>query len=198
MKLEEIIRKLNEINKELNNEDINSLVERLTIDLKESIALKKTPKVKLNAIKRVLNNKKVGRPILKKYDIQNGKMVFTDSYEAFRITDLEDNPFDKVTDKDGVYPNLDNVFPKNYDSDNTITFDYKEVKAFVKTHKEEKEGIKLNDNYMINPKFIINTLEIMPDDTIYYKLYNVGDRCIIYGLSMSTGDDCLLLPMKVF
>lgn len=195
MKNEKLIIELTNINQDYNDLRITEIITRLEKDLKESIALKSTPKTKINAIKRVLNAKtNEYRPALKHYDIQDNKMVFTDSYQAYRIDNLENNPFEKTNPEKETYPNLGNCIPKQYDENKTITFDYAEAKALSKTFKELKKGIVISDSYMLDPHFVVNALEIMPSDTIYYL---VDDR-IVYGLSEATGDDCLLLPCKIY
>ena len=50
------------------------------------------------------------------------------------------------------------------------------------------------ENVILNELDFVIESEIMPNDTIYYLI----DDKIIYGVSESTGDDCLLLPIKTF
>ncbi len=192
MKTEKIIKELKDI-KEFNDVTrIDNLIEELENDLQLKCCLKTTKRTKINAIKRILSAKTLlSRPKLMKYDIQNEKTVFTDSYQAYRIDNLENNPFERATENDN-YPKLDNCFPKNYSTDNEIKLNYNEIKANKKIDKDYLYII--NDRYKMNPNFIINAIEIMPDDTRYFLQTNG----VVYGVSDRTGDDCILLPIRVY
>ena len=96
---------------------LHNLKEELFTDVKKEACKKAGTKTsKINAIKRVLKVSEKVRPLLTKYIVEDGKMVFTDSYQAFMIDDLENNPFPKVGENDGVYPNVKNCFPEFDDS----------------------------------------------------------------------------------
>ena len=179
------------------------LKNELLEDIKKEECKKSGTKAsKLNAIKRVLKVQERLRPTLAKYDIQDNKMVFTDSYQAFRINDLESNPFEKVTDKDGVYPNLGNVFPKIDDNFQEITLDEPTIRATKKITKDNKND-RLKNAYKLenietkivfDTYLLVNMLDIMPKDTKYY----FGKGTMIYGISESTGEDCVTLGMRTY
>lgn len=167
---------------------------------KEACKKSGTKTSKLNAIKRVLKVQEKLRPNLSKYDIQDGKMVFTDSYQAFRINDLESNPFTKITDKDGVYPNLKNCFPEFDDSFVNVELDIATIRALKKTTKDSKHD-RFEKSYKLDgidtkitfdTYLLVNMLDIMPSDTKYY----FARGTMIYGISESTGDTCITLGMR--
>ena len=169
---------------------------------KEACKRAGTKTSKLNAIKRVLKVQEDLRPVLSKYDIQDGKMVFTDSYQAFMIDDLESNPFEKVTDRDGVYPKSKNWFPEFDDSFIEVTLDSAEIRALKKTvnnnRTERREKTYKLPNVETKVTFdsylLVNMLDIMPADTKYYYAKNT----MIYGISESTGDKCLTLGIRTY
>jgi hypothetical protein len=169
---------------------------------KEACKRAGTKTSKLNAIKRVLKVQEDLRPVLSKYDIQDGKMVFTDSYQAFMIDDLESNPFEKVTDRDGVYPKSEHWFPEFDDSFIEVTLDSAEIRALKKTvnnnRTERREKTYKLPNVETKVTFdsylLVNMLDIMPADTKYYYAKNT----MIYGISESTGDKCLTLGIRTY
>lgn len=170
-------------------------------DIKKEACKKAGTKTsKLNAIKRVLKVQEKLRPLLSKYIIEDGKMVFTDSYQAFVIDDLESNPFPKVGDNDGVYPNVKNCFPEFDDSFIDITLDEATIRAMKKTTKDSKhdrfeKSYKLENvdtKVTFDTYLLVNMLDIMPKDTKYY----FARGTMVYGISESTGDKCITLGMR--
>lgn len=180
------------------------LKNELLEDVKKEACKKSGTKAsKLNAIKRVLKaSERTSRPILTKYDIQDGKMVFTDSYQAFRINDLESNPFEKVKDSDGVYPSSKNWFPELTEDDPEVTLDKATIRAIKKTIKNstadrrqktyQLEGV--DSKVVFDYYLLVNMLDIMPEDTKYYFARGV----MILGISESTGDTCLTLGIRTY
>lgn len=172
-------------------------------DIKKEACKKAGTKTsKINAIKRVLKVQEDLRPVLSKYDIQDGKMVFTDSYQAFKINDLEENPFEKVTDRDGVYPSSEHWFPTFDDSFVEVTLDSAEIRALKKTVKNNRTDrrentYKLKDveaKVTFDSYLLVNMLDIMPEDTKYY----FAKDTMIYGISESTGDTCITLGIRTY
>ena len=177
------------------------LKNELLEDVKKDACRKAGTKTsKLNAIKRVLKVQEKLRPLLTKYIIEDGKMVFTDSYQAFMIDDLENNPFPKVGENDGVYPNVKNCFPEFDDSFVDITLDEATIRAMKKTTKNTrtdrgKNTYKLENvdtKITFDTYLLVNMLDIMPKDTKYY----FAKGTMIYGISESTGDKCITLGMR--
>ena len=167
---------------------------------KEACKRAGTKTSKLNAIKRVLKVQEDLRPLLTKYIIEDGKMVFTDSYQAFVIDDLESNPFQKVGENDGVYPNVKNCFPQFDDSFVDITLDEATIRAMKKTTKNNKTDRRENAYKLENVDtkitfdtyLLVNMLDIMPKDTKYY----FAKGTMVYGISESTGDKCITLGIR--
>lgn len=167
---------------------------------KEACKRAGTKTSKLNAIKRVLKVQEDLRPLLSKYIIEDGKMVFTDSYQAFMIDDLENNPFPKVGENDGVYPNVKNCFPEFDDSFVDITLDEATIRAMKKTTKNNRTDRRENAYKLENVDtkitfdtyLLVNMLDIMPKDTKYY----FAKGTMIYGISESTGDKCITLGIR--
>ena len=177
------------------------LKNELLEDIKKEACKKAGTKTsKLNAIKRVLKVQEKLRPLLTKYIIEDGKMVFTDSYQAFMIDDLENNPFPKVGENDGVYPNVKNCFPQFDDSFVDITLDASTIRAMKKTTKnnitDRRENAYKLENVDTKITFdtylLVNMLDIMPKDTKYY----FAKGTMIYGISESTGDKCITLGIR--
>lgn len=177
------------------------LKNELLEDVKKDACRKAGTKTsKLNAIKRVLKVQEDLRPLLTKYIVEDGKMVFTDSYQAFMIDDLENNPFPKVGENDGVYPNVKNCFPEFDDSFVDITLDEATIRAMKKTTKNTrtdrgKNTYKLENvdtKITFDTYLLVNMLDIMPKDTKYY----FAKGTMIYGISESTGDKCITLGMR--
>ena len=177
------------------------LKNELLEDIKKEACKKAGTKTsKLNAIKRVLKVQEKLRPLLSKYIVEDGKMVFTDSYQAFVIDDLESNPFEKVGDNDGVYPNVKNCFPEFDDSFVDITLDEATIRAMKKTTKDSKADRRENTYKLENidtkvtfdTYLLVNMLDIMPKDTKYY----FAKGTMIYGISESTGDKCITLGIR--
>lgn len=167
---------------------------------KEACKRAGTKTSKLNAIKRVLKVQEDLRPLLSKYIIEDGKMVFTDSYQAFMIDDLENNPFPKVGENDGVYPNVKNCFPEFDDSFVDITLDEATIRAMKKTTKNNRTDRRKNTYKLENVDtkitfdtyLLVNMLDIMPKDTKYY----FAKGTMVYGISESTGDKCITLGIR--
>lgn len=167
---------------------------------KEACKRAGTKTSKLNAIKRVLKVQEDLRPLLSKYIIEDGKMVFTDSYQAFMIDDLESNPFPKVGENDGVYPNVKNCFPEFDDSFIDVTLDEATIRAMKKTTKNNRTDRRENAYKLENVDtkitfdtyLLVNMLDIMPKDTKYY----FAKGTMIYGISESTGDKCITLGIR--
>lgn len=177
------------------------LKNELLEDVKKEACRKAGTKTsKMNAIKRVLKVSEKVRPLLTKYIVEDGKMVFTDSYQAFMIDDLENNPFPKVGENDGVYPNVKNCFPEFDDSFVDITLDEATIRAMKKTTKDNKHDrheksykIELIDTKItFDTYLLVNMLDIMPKDTKYY----FAKGTMIYGISESTGDKCITLGIR--
>lgn len=177
------------------------LKNELLEDIKKEACKKAGTKTsKLNAIKRVLKVQEKLRPLLTKYIIEDGKMVFTDSYQAFMIDDLESNPFPKVGENDGVYPNVKNCFPQFDDSFVDITLDEATIRAMKKTTKDNKADRRENAYKLENVDtkitfdtyLLVNMLDIMPKDTKYY----FAKGTMVYGISESTGDKCITLGIR--
>lgn len=177
------------------------LKNELLEDIKKEACKKAGTKTsKLNAIKRVLKVQEKLRPLLSKYIIEDGKMVFTDSYQAFVIDDLENNPFPKVGENDGVYPNVKNCFPQFDDSFVDITLDEATIRAMKKTTKDSKADRRENAYKLENVDtkitfdtyLLVNMLDIMPKDTKYY----FAKGTMVYGVSESTGDKCITLGIR--
>lgn len=167
---------------------------------KEACKRAGTKTSKLNAIKRVLKVQEDLRPLLSKYIIEDGKMVFTDSYQAFMIDDLENNPFPKVGENDGVYPNVKNCFPEFDDSFIDVTLDEATIRAMKKTTKNNRTDRRKNTYKLENVDtkitfdtyLLVNMLDIMPKDTKYY----FAKGTMVYGISESTGDKCITLGIR--
>lgn len=177
------------------------LKNELLEDIKKEACKKAGTKTsKLNAIKRVLKVQEKLRPLLSKYIIEDGKMVFTDSYQAFMIDDLENNPFEKVGENDGVYPNVKNCFPEFDDSFVDITLDEATIRAMKKTTKNNRTDRRENTYKLENVDtkitfdtyLLVNMLDIMPKDTKYY----FAKGTMVYGISESTGDRCITLGIR--
>ena len=180
---------------------LHNLKEELFTDVKKEACKKAGTKTsKINAIKRVLKVSEKVRPLLTKYIVEDGKMVFTDSYQAFMIDDLENNPFEKVGENDGVYPNVKNCFPEFDDSFVDITLDEATIRAMKKTTKDSKADRRENAYKLENVDtkitfdtyLLVNMLDIMPKDTKYY----FAKGTMIYGISESTGDKCITLGIR--
>ena len=189
-----------ELEKILNNPDdyeglqlMNKLIETLKNDIKMESAKKTTKTSKITAIKKVLNHSACKhRPILQKYDIQNGKMVFTNSYVAFRINEIENNPFSRVTDEDGIYPTLNFAFNNfNIDDCEVVNIDYSLVKMNYKT---KAKNMYINKN-LFDTSYLLSALDIMPENTKYYLN---SKNCIIYGINEDTEEDCIILGIRSY
>lgn len=189
-----------ELEKILNNPDdyeglqlMNKLIETLKNDIKMESAKKTTKTSKITAIKKVLNHSACKyRPVLQKYDIQNGKMVFTNSYVAFRINEIENNPFSRVTDEDGLYPTLNFAFNNfNIDDCELVKIDYSLVKMNYKT---KAKNMYINKN-LFDTSYLLSALDIMPENTKYYLN---SKNCIIYGINEDTEEDCIILGIRSY
>ena len=191
LKLEYIINQLERIKD--NNDDDQAMKEynQLIDDLKHDLLIKnckKTTKTsKLTAIKAVLNNKRNVREILRKIKIEDDKMIFTDSYQAYIINKIDNIPFDIV--KDEVYPDLRKFFERQLD--NEITLDYNQIKTDVKL---KKELMQYNDKINFNNKMLLNMMDILPDKSKYY----LCDDVMIIGVSPSGDEKGLVLGVKVY
>ena len=168
-------------------------------DMKLENCKKSTKASKLNAIKRVLENKSQIREILHTYIIENGKMMFTDSYVAFAIDDLEDNPFKKF-DGNGTYPDLKNVgLNDDVNGLEEVSLDLADIRTFAKihrkNHKTETYHVNGVDNVNFDCLYLLNVVDIMPSDTKYY-LFNNGN--LLKGYSESTKDICIICGVRKF
>lgn len=192
MKLETIINELETI-KNMGDDLIaleryNKLIEDLKKELLLKNCKKTTKTTKITAIKNVLNNKRQYRDILKKIKIEDNKMMFTDSYSAYIINKIDNIPFETVKDEE-IYPDLKNFF--NKELDNKIELDYNTIKTNIKL---KQEYYKINEDIMFDNKYLLNMLNIMPDNTIYY-LY---DNKMIFGVSPDEEEKALVLGVKVY
>lgn len=194
MKLETIINKLEYIKDMSESEEALLLYEELIEDLKKELLLKnckKTTKTtKITAIKNVLNNKRQYRETLKKIKIEDNKMMFTDSYTAYIINKIDNIPFDIVGDKEN-YPDLKMFFKFNDDLKEKIELNYNTIKTNIKL---KQEFYNINDKIAFDNKYLLNMLDIMPEDTNYY-LY---DNKMILGITPDEEEKALVLGVKVY
>ena len=156
-----------------------------------------TKAAKLNAIKSIINNKNNNhRPVLQTYLLKDGKMMFTDSYVAFSINSLEDNPFKKFDDSMGTYPDLERFLNHNVSNDPEITIDINDLKLYAKTHKKNHkeepykvEGLTDDSIAGFDSKYLLNAFDILGDNIKWYynnrALIGINDndeKCIICGI----------------
>ena len=192
LKLEYIINQL-EIIKDNPDDDqalkeYNQLIDDLKHDLLVKNCKKTTKATKLAAIKAVLNNKRNVREILRKIKIDDDKMMFTDSYQAYIINKIDSIPFDIVKDEE-TYPDLKKFFDRQLDEE--IQLDYNKIKTDVKL---KKELMCYNDKINFNNKMLLNMMEILPEGSKYY----VYDNTMIIGISPDEEEKGLVLGVKVY
>lgn len=190
LKLEYIINKLEMIKDNPDDDqglkEYNQLIDDLKHDLLVKNCKKTTKASKLSAIKAVLNNKRNAREILRKIKIDDDKMIFTDSYQAYIINKIENIPFDIV--KDEVYPDLKKFFDRQLEEE--IQLDYNKIKSDVKL---KKELMYYNDKINFNNKMLLNMMDILPEGSRYY----VYDNTMIIGISPDGEEKGLVLGVKV-
>lgn len=194
MKLETIINELETI-KDMGDDVIaleryNKLIEDLKKDLLLKNCKKTTKTTKISAIKKVLNNKRQCRETLKKIKIDGNKMMFTDSYSVYIINKIDNIPFDIVGDKES-YPDLKMFFKFNEDQKEEIELNYNTIKSNIKL---KQEFYNINDKIAFDNKYLLNMLDIMPEDTKYY-LY---DNKMILGITPDEEEKALVLGVKVY
>lgn len=194
MKLESIINELESI-KNIGDDLIaleryNKLIEDLKKDLLLKNCKKTTKTSKITAIKKVLNNKRQYRDILKKIKLEDNKMIFTDSYNAYIINKIDNIPFDIVGDEE-TYPDLKMFFRFNDDLKEKIELNYNTIKSNIKL---KQEYYKINDKIAFDNKYLLNMMDIMPEDTKYY-LY---DNKMIIGITPDEEEKGLVLGVKVY
>ena len=192
LKLEYIINQL-EIIKDNPDDDqalkeYNQLIDDLKHDLLVKNCKKTTKASKLSAIKAVLNNKRNAREILRKIKIDDDKMIFTDSYQAYIINKIDNVPFDIVKDEES-YPDLKKFFNRQLDEE--VQLDYNKIKTDVKL---KKELMYYNDKINFNNKMLLNMMDILPEGSKYY----VYDNTMIIGISPDEEEKGLVLGVKVY
>lgn len=220
MKKEEILKQLNEYLESSDIVKLLSLKEKLTQDVKETnFVTKPSQRKKLNAIKRVLNNKQLDcRPLLKAFCRYENGVAFTDSYHLFKLND-EYLPFNVAMTKNdsesdikeyaqkhgiditsGVYPNLDNIIPS--DKVDEIEIDINEMLAFIKT--TPKDGNKILYNFKseecgemcLDATYIKNAIDILGlDKNFKIELYGNYRPVIIRN---DNEEFCLICPIKTY
>lgn len=192
LKLEYIINKMELIKDNPDDDQALKEYNQLIDDLKHDLIVKNCKKItkssKLSAIKAVLNNKRNAREILRKIKIDDDKMIFTDSYQAYIINKIDNIPFDIVKDEE-TYPDLKKFFDREIKEE--IQLDYNKIKADVKL---KKELMYYNDKIIFNNKMLLNMMDILPDGSKYY-LY---DNSMIIGISPDEEERGLVLGVKVY
>lgn len=192
LKLEYIINKLERIKDNPDDDQALKEYDQLIDDLKHDLLVKnckKTTKAsKLSAIKAVLNNKRNVREILRKIKIDDDKMIFTDSYQAYIINKIDNVPFDIVKDEES-YPDLKKFFDRQLEEE--IKLDYNKIKTDVKL---KKELLYYNDKINFNNKMLLNMMDILPEGSKYY----VYDNTMIIGISPDGEEKGLVLGVKVY
>lgn len=224
MKLENIIENLKELKREFFTKEeyspvlLDDLIKKLEQDYKDSLTIKKpSDKVRLSAIKKVINNNS-GRTVLHGYSLLDNKIVFTDSYQLYVVNDKwlpfpvtcgydNEKEVKELAEKynldiiNGVYPNVKNVIPDESKKEFNFKVNLKEVTSAYKTTKQEngkrvynltvddKTSVCLDLNYLNN---LIKIMRISDDFELeYYGEY----RPLIYRNNEEIG---LILPIKVY
>jgi hypothetical protein len=217
----EIIKRLKEYNKDVKHLYIDELINELYTDVQKETYIKGTgDRGKLNAIKRVISNKKNDyRPTLQTFSLLDNHVVFTDSYQAYYLNDSylpnfkiaynDSNKEDvkRVAEQNdieifdcGVYPTIDWIF--NRCKDTSLDYKYinintKDLLLEIKTAPEDL--ITFNDGddnkITISTKLLKNAIDIL-------KLK--GDITIKYTSEIepsyieNNGEIACLLPVKTY
>ena len=211
----EILKIIKEV---LNKEDLLSLLklkEQLEEEVrKENYITTPTDKKKIAAIKKVLKRQAEIRPLLGAFSRYNNGVAFTDSYQLYILND-EYLPFKMAvsSDKDrqfakehnleiveGVYPNIDNVVPKDYDT--TYEIDTNEFLLWSKTTEKEDNKLlyklKVEDTeYCFDGQYLLNAINILKikDPKITLELRG---NCRPITLHNKDNELGLILPIRTY
>lgn len=218
MKLDTIIKELKELKENYSPVMLDDLVKKLEQEYKEGLVVKKaSDKTRLNAIKRVIDNTSA-MTVLHGYSLLDNKIVFTDSYQLY-VTNDEWLPFPvtcgnnnekqvkELAEKhnldiiNGVYPNVDNIIPKQGDAEFTFKVNLKEVVSAYKTIKQEN-GVRIyklkandNTNVTLNLNYLDTLIKIMRINEDFDLEYHGERRPLIY---RNNGEIGLILPIIVY
>ena len=216
----EIVAKLREYNKEVNHIFIDELIKDLNKDIQNEGFIKSTgDKGKLNAIKRVIGNKKNShRPALQTYTVFNGKSVFTDSYQAYMLNDTylpnyeisyfnEENKkeVEEVAKQHGIkisgytYPNVKVFIDRCYDTSieyKTMGVNLKDILLEIKTNPEKIVTFKDEEGkevITISTELLKNAIDILKlKDDFTFKYTGMYEPAYIE----NNGEIALLLPIR--
>ena len=170
IKVLEMLRKLEENIDHKGKDSFDKLKEYVEEQILSG-KIKETSSTKVyNTIKNVLNRNKEIRPILSKVLYKDNAMYFTDSYIAFRLVGKDIiSDFPSPSDEEN-YPNLDHIFNRYYDCNNTTTFNCEELKKKIKLMNPTRITIKNaetieipfgNSIAYVNSKFLLDVITIL-------------------------------------
>lgn len=221
MKLENILLELKDILEEENLIKLDKLIKDIQKSiLEEDFKLNNSDKKRLSAIKRVLNNKSVVRPILKAFTPAEKGVMFTDSYELYHLNnnylpfpvafnDSHSDEFKKEYLKEhdtleciaGVYPNLNNCIPK-YECQERVKVNAPELMKLYKIAKKEnsckfyKFKTENFGDMTLDFDYLKNLIEILKlDDDFELELHGENSPVIVHNKDNELG---LILPIRTF
>lgn len=224
MKLETILLELKDILEEENLIKLDKLIKDIEkCILEEDFKLNNSDKKRLSAIKRVLNNKSVVRPILKAFTPAEKGVMFTDSYELYHLNNdylpfpvaFNDSHSDEFKNEylkehdtleciAGVYPNLnkcDNIIPK-CECQERVKVNASELMKLYKITKKEgnRKFYKFKtENFgdmVLDFDYVKNLIEILKlDDDFELELHGVHSPVIVHNKDNELG---LILPIRTF
>lgn len=133
------------------------------------------------ACMQLLNNKiNKNRPVLQKAkQLENGKIVLTDSYRLYVLNDNYNCLPLNDEEKDGKYPNVDCILNKA-GKENEITLPLIEELKFLKKTKEEFIDLPNDEKYKMSVDFILNMYGILGQKITVYNnqrnIYVINDK----------------------
>ena len=221
MKLETILLELKDILEEENLIKLDKLIKDIQKSiLEEDFKLNNSDKKRLSAIKRVLNNGSVVRPILKAFTPAEKGVMFTDSYELYHLNNdylpfpvaFNDSHSDEFKNEylkehdtleciAGVYPNLNNCIPK-YECQERVKVNAPELMKLYKitkkenSHKFYKFKTENFGDMTLDFTYLKNLIEILKlDDDFELELYGKNSPVIVHNKDNELG---LILPIRTF
>lgn len=221
MKLETILLELKDILEEENLIKLDKLIKDIQKSiLEEDFKLNNSDKKRLSAIKRVLNNRSVVRPILKAFTPAEKGVMFTDSYELYHLNNdylpfpvaFNDSHSDEFKNEylkehdtleciAGVYPNLNNCIPK-YECQERVKVNASELMKLYKitkkenSHKFYKFKTENFGDMTLDFDYLKNLIEILKlDDDFELELHGKNSPVIVHNKDNELG---LILPIRTF
>lgn len=211
MKNDKILLELKKYLKEKDGMILKNLIEKLEQDIRETSAYKGGNRTKIATIKRITKVK--DKPVLNGYSVlDNGNIVFTDSYRAFEINKIDmsikevikEYDLNKEMSKDnyiiGNYPNITNIMSSYdiYKGDN-VELDIQDIMYQFKIRDTKNKDkniyiIKLKDyEIAVDVQYLKEMFDILGTDLIVRAN---GELKPLY-MENKQGEKGILMPIRL-